>query len=149
YSRLTDLTARCDDPRVSVTVAPKTNAVNEYELVVTPTGRFPVGVLEATIFVTPKTADNDAIPSHPIALRGRIHPDVGASPSSLSLGARAIGETAEEQITVGSRTGAPVRVERWELNGSGIAMEPAAGLPNSFRVTQKIEAPGPQLNSVV
>ena len=151
YVRLTDLHARPSTSLLSVEAKRSAGKPPGFELLVSPAA-FPVGPIEATIALTPQLEDGVKIPPKSIVVVGRIVSDFQASPPEAVFGGRALGEVAEETLTLYSLTKQLFEVVSLKTEGEELAVEKAAfgdAASPTFILRQRIGRLGHQEGRVV
>ena len=78
------------------------NKSGKYEIRISPRKWLPVGPFSFPVNINATTKDGAVIPSVALFVKGKMKEEVEATPASLSLGARRLGETITETIILGS-----------------------------------------------
>lgn len=126
---LESLTAVCDSPGFTADVRPVPNGT-AMTVTVTPTLPVAAGPFTVDVRLVPKPAGGGTLPERRVKVLGQIAPDVTADPPEVSVGARAVGESREETVSVASLTGRAVAVQKATAHGDGVTAEitPAGGV---------------------
>lgn len=149
---LQSLTAFANSDKVRVQVVSDPAAPGrQYELTVSVL-ELPTGPIQYQIDVFPRLGDGTSVVGKSLPVSGRIVSDIQASPSEATFGARSVGETAEELLTLQSLTNRRFEVTSVKAEGDGLAVErlpvESGGSP-TFRVKQSIAKAGEQHGRVV
>lgn len=118
------ITATCRLTRFGVDVKQSKANSSEHELTIAPEGILPVGRYAFDVQVEVELDSGRKVRPGQIAVIGEIAADIQAAPPVLALGARSLGETVEETLTISSLTGQAFQVIDVKVNGGGLAVEP-------------------------
>jgi hypothetical protein len=146
---LDSLRATCPSSLAIVEVARSKEHPDRFELKVTPRNDLPVGPFHFEVMLEPVSR---SVPYPPVRLpvEGQLSSDVQASPDSLVLGERRVGEMVIETITLRSASDTPFEVTHIQTASGDTVVEPTtlSGIHGkAFRVVQKITKPGKQASS--
>jgi hypothetical protein len=118
------LTAISETPGFEASALPAgSQSLDVFKVQVAATARPPVGPFEAVVRLVPLVPGGQPLPERTVRVRGVIAPDVAAVPRHVSAGARPVGDTAEEIVTVSSRTGRAVKIIAVAAHGDGLTAE--------------------------
>lgn len=123
---------------------------NDFQVNITPQKGLPLGPFLFDVLLEPVSKDK-FLPIVKLPVEGRVMGDVQALPDSLALGARGIGETLTETITLRSISGVPFEVTRIKPDFKDTTVEPitVAGVSDkAFRICQHITRSGKQMFSL-
>ena len=146
---LDSLNATCPSSLAIVEVARPKEHPDHFELKVTPRDNLPVGPFHFDVRLEP-VSKNARYPDMRLPVEGQVSSDVQATPDSLVLGERRVGETVVEMITLRSESDTPFEVINVQTASDDTVVEPAtlSGIhEKAFRVAQKITKPGKQSSS--
>jgi hypothetical protein len=138
---LQTLSAISETPGYQAAVLPpEIESPGELLVRVTPTTTKPAGPMTATVRLEPLGPNGEPLPPRRVTVRGRVAADVTVDPPQVSFSGRTVGESGEETLTVSSRTGRTLNLERVTVQGEGLNVErlPSGGL----RVRQIVATAG-------
>lgn len=122
---------------------------NSYAVTITFHKDMPAGQYRAKVQLTATTATGQKAPPVVVPIQGRVVNYVKAVPAKLILGARAVGETVEETVTLQSYTGEVFAVERIDCGSENISIAPIAKSANTYQVKTHITRQGSQTEEVI
>jgi hypothetical protein len=148
---LRDLVATSDSSSLKVQVQRLPGATGQFELTIRPL-ELPRGEFTSKISLVPVSESGEELSAkwHPV--KGRVVSDFQTSPPAVLLGARVVGEVAQESLALYSLSGQGFEVEKTSLEGEGLALDECGekGIGDlNFAVNQKIAKPGHQDGRVV
>jgi hypothetical protein len=134
---LESLTAIPEMPGFTASVRP---TGPELTVTVTPTAPVPIGPLKVVVRLVPLQPGGHALPERRVTIGGAVGQDVIADPPEVSVGGRPVGTEARETLTVSSRTGRILTVQRVAAHGDGLTAE--LNPDGTVRVRQAMTRPG-------
>lgn len=147
---LGSLKAKYPAELATVEVARCTEDNNSFQVNITPRKSLPVGPFRFDVLLEPVRKDK-LLPIVKLPIEGRVMGDVQAIPDSVILGARRVGETATETLTLRSEGGVPLVVRRFCADSTDTQIEPftVKGVSDHvFRINQHITKLGKQVFSI-
>jgi hypothetical protein len=118
--------AEYDKSLVEIRVIPVEGPTDGYRLAGTSRPGLPPGVFTLRAGLGGIGPDGGKIPPLPLLIRGRIVDDVRAIPEVLTLGAVSPGQTAEETVTLCSRSGSTFEVVSVVQEGDDLILSPTS-----------------------
>ncbi|MBY0231202.1 MAG: hypothetical protein K2W96_18125 [Gemmataceae bacterium] len=117
-----------------------------YEVRVVPKGPVPVGEVKFDLELAPLDLRGERMPSRTVPVLGRVVPDLEPSLPDVHFGARPVGGTFRESVTLRSLSGRAFAVESVRAQGEGLAVEwqEVAGIGPTYQLTQRIVRKGAQ-----
>ncbi|MCI0459025.1 MAG: DUF1573 domain-containing protein [Gemmataceae bacterium] len=137
---LTHLSAQANSKHFRGQVQRSDNPPNHFELTLAQTSALPRGFHTFEVNVVPELQGGKPLPTKTIPVRVWIEPDIQASPPVIALGARCLGETVEETLTISSLTRQAFEVITVKVDGGGLAAEPLKGGTevHAYHVRQRV-----------
>ncbi len=148
---LRQLTVSCTSSAFQAVVRHRPGDLSVFDLEVAPCRTLPPGPIKFDIVVVPELPDGKRLSPKRLPVVGYILSDIKASPPEGVFGARSVGETVEETVTLHSLTGQTFAVSGVTAEGEGLSvrrLEVETGEP-TFQIQQRITKPGEQTSSVV
>jgi hypothetical protein len=140
-----------DAELASVAILKVIDEPGKYEIQVSPNKWIQAGPFAFTVGLRATTAEGVSIPPIPIPVRGRSREEVAPTPDSLTFGARSLGETVKEIVTLHSLVHERFVVLSTEVSSKSIevdAVEPDSDNQARFRVRWCIGQLGQQTESI-
>ncbi|MGL4551379.1 MAG: DUF1573 domain-containing protein [Gemmataceae bacterium] len=132
--------------RFGVAVVATDEIGHRFEIEVNPLKAFAAGPLEGEVSLRLVAKDGRPLPARRVLLRGRIVPDIEASPPVIVLGVHEVGTVVDDTFSLRSLTGRRFRVTRLTAEGEGVAAETAASdrenPSNSVKVVARVQHKG-------
>lgn len=129
---LQHLIARSNADALRVQVERHPDAPGQFELVLSPS-KLPAEPFRFEVAIVPQLSDGRLLPGKSLCVTGRVVCDFQAAPPAVLLGARQVGETAEETVTLHSLSGQRFSVMGIAIQGEGLVVDQVS--------EQKAEAP--------
>lgn len=149
---LANLEVSRQSARWDVQVKPVGEGRSQFEVLVTPAQRLPLGEIKFDLALVPVRATGERLPEQTVTVLGQVVADVKPSLPVIPLGALRVGRTAGEILSLHSRTSRPFDVLGVAVEGSGLSVEPVQrpGIDApTYRVRQQVERSGEQSGKVV
>jgi hypothetical protein len=148
---LADLSVRGLPADFAATVAQQPDSKSKYTLTVTTVKKRPPGLHQFQLELIPKLSSGEQLPAQKLPVELRLVSDIQASPPDVTFGAKALGETAVDTITLQSLTHRQFKVTTVQAKGEGLdcCQETTGNLKAVFRITQRILKVGAQHGQVV
>lgn len=147
-----ELTASSGNPAFQAEVMRSSEKKGRFELVVRPGKELPCENYTFEVLVTPKLSDGKALGPQRVAVRGSVVRDIYASTPQVVFGARPVGETAEETLTLSSHVGQAFRVVRVVSSLIGLQVTECAKTSSptnpAYLLRQRITSAGEQAGTV-
>jgi hypothetical protein len=121
---LAKMTSKTTSPHFQAHIQ-RTAAPDRFELILTPVKPLPCGFHTFEVQVFPHLADGKELPGKTLPVRVRVESDLQTTPPVVVFGARPLGETAEEVLTLRSLTGQSFEVLGVKALGDGLTVERA------------------------
>ena len=159
YEPLRHLSANVDPSLAQVSVSRvkrPDDAVEQYQLSIQPREDLPVGPFEFTVELNAIKQSGSTLPTFPLRVSGKVVDDIRARPLSVIFGARTVGETVEETVTLLSSSDKSFSVERIGGGSEALTVQPIEMQPEAagahrkwvFRITKVIEQLGDCSNEI-
>jgi hypothetical protein len=145
--------AECDQSVLSVQVTPDAHVRNRFALEVLIRSDLPVGAHPFLVRLRPSLEDGEVVP--PLSVRGELEivEDFALLPPEILLGPRTLGEETTEYVTIRSRVGQRIKVERVTNQGGILSVQPhnsklgVLALEHTFAVRHRATAAGAQTDT--
>jgi len=124
----------------------------DFEVSVRPQAPLPLGSIDSRVAVIARLENGQEVPDISVRIRGELRPDIQVLPEGgVSFGARVIGETARETISVWSVTGQAIEIVSVEPESSLVRVAPCGeqtASSRSYTIEESIAAEGPRESAV-
>jgi hypothetical protein len=116
-----EFASACSTPLFFAEIHAVKGLTNEYELVVHPDGKIPIGLYRFEVELTATL--EKGVARRKIPIRTEIAADIQAIPPTIHFGVRSQGEDCREAVTLHSMTGAKFRIADCRTDGKGLEVD--------------------------
>src|SRR5262249_14165244 len=121
----------------------------EFEVSVRPRVPLPIGLINSRMTIVGQLEDGSEVAGIAVRILGEVRPDIQVSPEGgVSFGAKNLGSTASESVSVWSITGKPIEVVSVRPESPSMRVSPTTARSEqrgaSYRIEDRLTSEGPQ-----